>query len=81
MEYYDEDPGCCCPRCGGMCSIDCNCGGDLCVCETYGEQECPMCHGEGTVSEPRYNLYMERRRAAWAELEKWQKKKAKKPPA
>lgn len=29
--------------CGGLGFYDCLCGGDLCVCENYGEIECPGC--------------------------------------
>ena len=50
-EVWDDDgwPGeaVWCERCQGMGSVNCYCGGDLCVCENYGEADCPRCHGEG----------------------------------
>ena len=45
-----DDRGECCPRCSGDGTIDCHCGGDLCVCDNYGEMDCPLCHGEGVIS-------------------------------
>jgi hypothetical protein len=30
-------------RCGGMGTLDCRCGGDLCVCHNHGETECFGC--------------------------------------
>lgn len=35
-----------CPRCDGHQTVNCHCGGDLCVCENYGEKPCPFCGGE-----------------------------------
>ena len=29
--------------CGGLGSLHCHCGGDLCVCHHHGEVECPGC--------------------------------------
>jgi len=52
----------CCPRCDGWRQVDCHCGGDLCVCDNYGEEDCPMCHGEGVVTQVRYDKWLERRR-------------------
>lgn len=69
MEDFDED-FCRCPRCSGWGFIDCHCGGDLCVCDNYGEADCPLCHGEGDVSEATYRIYEERQREnarLWAE--------------
>lgn len=60
-EDFDED-FCQCPRCSGWGEIDCRCGGDLCVCENYGMAPCPMCHGEGEVSEHLHNRYLEHQR-------------------
>ena len=31
------------PRCGGLGVLDCECGGDQCVCHHHGETECPGC--------------------------------------
>lgn len=52
-----DDEFCQCPRCSGWGFVDCHCGGDLCVCENYGERDCPLCHGEGEVSEATYHAY------------------------
>lgn len=70
-DHYDDydDGGICCPRCSGMGSVDCHCGGDLCVCENYGDAPCPLCDGEGEVSEATYQKYEEARAKAW---EEWQ---------
>lgn len=63
----DDRDGVVCPRCMGDRTVDCNCGGDLCVCLNYGERDCPVCHGEGEVSEEREGRYFEgQRRAAEA---------------
>lgn len=35
-----------CERCQNTGWIECMCGGDICVCENYGEMECPVCFGE-----------------------------------
>lgn len=66
---YDDDllP---CPRCDGFGYVDCYCGGDLCVCENHGETMCPLCCGEGDVTETDYNRYEEAQRELgrlWAE--------------
>lgn len=61
MEDFDEDY-CQCPRCSGWGFIDCHCGGDLCVCKNYGERDCPLCEGEGAVSEALCEAYEARQR-------------------
>jgi hypothetical protein len=61
MEDFDED-FCQCPCCSGFGFIDCHCGGDLCVCENNGERDCPLCYGDGEVSEEIYRAYEERQR-------------------
>lgn len=33
-----------CDRCQNTGSIDCLCGGDQCICENYGEKDCPYCY-------------------------------------
>jgi hypothetical protein len=33
-----------CDNCNNTGYVDCHCGGDLCVCENYGEFECPKCN-------------------------------------
>jgi hypothetical protein len=35
-----------CEHCHNTGSLDCHCGGDLCVCENHGEYPCPHCRGE-----------------------------------
>lgn len=37
----DEFPFC--DRCQNMGTIDCFCGGDMCICEWNGERPCPYC--------------------------------------
>lgn len=59
---WNVEPGVICPRCMGDRTVDCNCGGDLCVCENYGERDRPVCHGEGDVTEEREEQYLEIRR-------------------
>lgn len=61
FEDFDEE-FCQCPRCSGWGHIDCHCGGDLCVCENYGERCCPLCHGEGEVSDGTYQAYLAHQR-------------------
>lgn len=46
FEDFDEDY-CQCPRCGG----------NLCVCDYYAERDCPLCFGEGEVSEAVWRRY------------------------
>jgi hypothetical protein len=36
-----------CDKCQGMGTIDCDCGGDFCVCGAYDSLTCPRCDGEG----------------------------------
>jgi hypothetical protein len=43
-DEFDQD-GPTCTRCDGYGYVDCHCGGDLCVCENYGEKICPKCGG------------------------------------
>ena len=42
---YDElfDSECFESGCGGTGMIQCECGGDFCVCHNHGEIECPGC--------------------------------------
>jgi hypothetical protein len=64
-DHYDDfehHEGVTCPRCMGMATIDCHCGGDLCVCENYGERDCPLCLGEGSISEERFKKWKDRQR-------------------
>lgn len=72
--YGQEGPPC--PRCDGHRAVDCHCGGDLCVCENYGEKDCPLCYGEGVATPERAEKYLRGRREmaevlrkAWAEDE------------
>lgn len=64
---YDDDlvP---CPRCQGDGSVECYCGGDFCICENYGERDCPTCYGEGDVSEKREATYLEHQRQMHAAM-------------
>lgn len=62
-EWGEDFP---CPKCDGFGMIDCNCGGDLCVCTNYGECTCPVCGGEGNVTEARYEQYQSAQREWWA---------------
>jgi hypothetical protein len=36
-----------CFTCQGLGTVECLCGGDLCVCLNHGERDCPACHGFG----------------------------------
>jgi len=63
-EYDDLDEGVICPRCMGDGSVSCHCGGDLCVCDNYGERDCPTCLGEGEVSPERRDRYLQSEREA-----------------
>jgi hypothetical protein len=36
-----------CEDCQGLGTVNCYCGGDLCVCLNYGEKDCPTCGGSG----------------------------------
>lgn len=70
-DFCDYEPdGILCPRCQGGGTVDCHCGGDLCVCENYGERDCPTCHGEGEVSEEREATYFENQRAAFEAMQR-----------
>ncbi len=76
MEDFDED-WTQCPRCSGWGEIDCHCGGDLCCCTNYGQEECPMCHGDGEVSMATYNAYEQRQAEHHAEMMKvWERVEA-----
>lgn len=35
-----------CDLCDNQGSVNCYCGGDLCVCTNYGERVCPKCYGD-----------------------------------
>ncbi len=62
--YEDYSEGVVCPNCMGDGSVNCYCGGDLCVCLNYGERDCPTCHAEGEVSSERANRYFQSQREA-----------------
>lgn len=55
-----------CPTCNGNQVVPCRCGGDLCVCESYGETYCPLCGGEyggeGYVSKEVYDEWWQRQK-------------------
>lgn len=67
---WDDDGSVICPRCMGDRTVDCHCGGDLCICENYGERDCPTCDGEGVVSTERDEQYAESRRQAHAAMKR-----------
>lgn len=64
---YLSDDYCTCPRCDGWGTVNCHCGGDLCVCENYGDATCPLCIGEGEVSHADEQRYLDARRKWWDE--------------
>jgi len=35
-----------CETCHNTGYVNCYCGGDLCICENNGEEECPSCGGD-----------------------------------
>ena len=37
------DPKGYCDTCQNTGYVNCLCGGDLCICENYGEMDCPDC--------------------------------------
>lgn len=67
----DDDDRPICFRCDGHGEVPCHCGGDLCFCENQGEKECPACHGEGVVSQEKYDKQIAAHReimtAMWGE--------------
>lgn len=76
MEDFDED-WTQCPRCTGWGEIDCHFGGDLCVCDNYGQAMCPMCGGEGEVSVVQCEAYLQRQAEHQAEMMKvWERVEA-----
>lgn len=68
FDTYDDHELFSCPHCSGFGSVECHCGGDLCVCDNYGEEMCPVCFGEGEITEDRYDRYEESRRKHFAAL-------------
>lgn len=34
-----------CDECHNLGTVECYCGGDICVCMNYGEEPCPRCDG------------------------------------
>lgn len=67
-EYDPDDEMFPCPHCSGFGHVACHCGGDLCVCENYGEATCHVCAGEGDVTEERYDRYEENQRRNYAAM-------------
>jgi hypothetical protein len=62
-----------CPACDGLRTVECYCCGDFCCCASQGEKDCSFCHGEGEVTEQRYQLYLDRmkeRARVWEEARK-----------
>lgn len=67
IDFFDDEnevpEGCVlCPRCTGQSVVYCHCGGDLCVCDNYGEKPCPLCGGEyggeGYVEKEKADAYL-----------------------
>lgn len=80
-EYEDFDDGPPCPRCDGQRTVNCYCGGDFCICENYGERDCPLCFGEGVADPKRAEKYLENEREMMAVMRKaWDEAEAKKKP-
>lgn len=71
IDDYDESEACACPRCMGMCSINCYCGGDQCYCDNQGDMDCPTCEARGEVSEKVYEAYLKREREMMAAFHGW----------
>lgn len=69
LDYYDDIDGVPCPKCYGFGTVDCDCCGDFCCCENGGDRDCPVCHGEGEISEERNTRYEENQREWWAVFE------------
>jgi len=46
-----------CESCNGMGTNQCLCGGDLCICDNYGEYDCPRCDGTGDATMSTGNLW------------------------
>lgn len=61
-DFIDDAFGIPCPHCSATGEVNCHCGGDLCVCENYGDAPCPVCLGDGDVSEATYERYEQGRR-------------------
>ena len=47
VDDLDDDVEPWCSMCHNTGSINCHCGGDLCVCDNNGEEPCPFCDGTG----------------------------------
>ncbi len=60
--FCDDGLGQPCPHCQATGWVICRCAGDLCFCGNHGEADCPVCFGEGDVSQPRYDRYRENER-------------------
>lgn len=67
-DYGDEIPEgmVVCDRCNGDGTTNCYCCGDFCCCGANDELPCGVCHGEGYITEARW----EKRRAALREMMK-----------
>ena len=73
-DWFDEDDNSIlCPRCDGAGIVSCYCGGDLCVCDNYGEKDCPLCWGERYVDPEsvRVKAYMENEREMAESMRRW----------
>lgn len=65
-----DDQSVMCPKCSGDGTVICHCGGDLCVCENFGDAPCPLCHEEGVVSTELAEKFLAARRRAWEAFQK-----------
>lgn len=57
-DFCDDYPPC--PHCHATGEVNCHCGGDLCICENYGDAPCPVCQGQQTVSGAVYESYFKK---------------------
>lgn len=69
-DEYDDRDLVICPNCMGSGEVNCYCGGDLCICDNYGDAPCPVCHGDGEVSEERSARYFDNQRKNWDAIQK-----------
>lgn len=69
-DFDDDDDRPQCPRCDGAGEVNCHCGGDLCVCDNYGDALCPLCAGDGHVSDATLQKYQQHRREMYEAFQK-----------
>ncbi len=76
-DFDNEYDGVFCPKCCGIGSVPCHCGGDLCFCANNGEQECSLCGGKGLADRERADKYEAREREFMAEMQRMWKEAGK----